>query len=64
MIHWRGEELVEEHTPGVGQLQEGEQNSNKNLVPDRHDIYSHDVIVNKVSTKEMSFFPSSQQTKV
>ena len=64
VIHWRGEELVEEHTPGVGQLQEGEENSHKNLVPDRHNIYTDDVIVNKVEAKEMSFFVSIQQTKV
>ena len=51
---------MEEHTPGVGQLQEGEENSNKNLVPARHNICCD---VNKVAAKEMSFFVSTQQTQ-
>ena len=39
VINCGGEELVEQHTPGMGQLQEGEENSNKNLVPDTDNIY-------------------------
>ena len=54
---------MEQHTPGVGQLQEGEQNTHKNLVPDSDTRYLY-WDVNKVLAKEMSFFVCIQQTKV
>ena len=63
VINGGREELVEQHTPGVGQLQEGEQNTHKNLVPDSDTRYLY-WDVNKVLAKEMSFFVCIQQTKV
>ena len=36
VVHSWGQELVEQHTPGVGQLQQGEQDPHQHLVPENN----------------------------